>query len=291
MTTHQLLFDSTVKRALSNRKVKVHVVNNIEQSLHSIGCSKSLRKDLVCALETNTIAIFRAKHCRELKEKYAIAFRHRTAPDFLEKEMVAHIPAAKAVVDLGCGNGILVHRLSKYRKFGQIIGADITAYPEWKKFKNKKMKFVKISSSNMEKVLDRYRPHVITITWSLHHIAKKLQLEYLESIYKILPQNGCVIMVEDSYSEKKPPLTGRKRWKAFMKLTKKGRQQFMAVNDWIANKALAGREKVPMPYSYRTVEEWTKLCGGIGFSVKSRFIGFPDKRDINVPQALLVLKK
>lgn len=66
----------------------------------------------------------------------------------------------------------------------------------------------------------------------------------------------------------------------------------MAIYDWVANRILAKREKVPMPFSYRDLEMWVSLTEKIGFTtITKRFIGFPDNRDINTPQSLLIIEK
>lgn len=291
-TSNQAIkLEPEIRSVLANAKLKKYIFIDIQSSLHSIGFSKRFTKDLIKALEEDRIQKFRREHREEIKKKYAIGFRQKIAPDFLENEVIPHIPPSKFIMDIGCGTGALSYRLSKYDRFKKIIGVDIAKYPEWKLFYNSKMEFAQIDPNSFEKVLKSYQPHTITLTWSLHHMPATMQKKYLQKIHEALPRGGKVIVLEDAYSIEKNPLNGVKIWKRFMKLNQNERQKVMSVLDWIANKVLSGRRKIPMPYSFRTVEEWTKLCMAVGLRVKSRFLGFPDKRDINVPQALLVLEK
>ena len=70
------------------------------------------------------------------------------------------------------------------------------------------------------------------------------------------------------------------------------RKNIMSVYDWVANRVLAQREKVPIPCAYRTLEEWSNILEKKGFkTVMQKFIGFPNDRDINSPQSLIVAEK
>jgi len=77
-----------------------------------------------------------------------------------------------------------------------------------------------------------------------------------------------------------------------MNLDSSERKIVMSTYDWIANRILARRKSVPIPFGYRTLEDWQKLCKEIGYkTIDKVFIGFPDKRDINTPQSLLIIGK
>ncbi|MBI4043654.1 MAG: class I SAM-dependent methyltransferase [Candidatus Diapherotrites archaeon] len=271
--------------------MRKYIFEDVNASLHSIGFSKVFRKDLIKALEKDQIKKFRNKHFNEITKKYVIGFRQKVAPSFLENEFIPHIPSAKLIIDVGCGTGALPYRLSKYNRFKKIIGVDVTQYPEWKLFSNAKTEFIQINPNSLENILKSFHPDVVTLTWSLHHMPKINQKSYLQGIYDALPNEGKVIILEDSYSTKKRPLKGARTWAKFMRLKPRERQKVMSMLDWVANKVLSGRAKIPMPYSYRTTEEWTKLCERMGYRVKTRYFGFPNKRDINNPQALIQLTK
>lgn len=100
------------------------------------------------------------------------------------------------------------------------------------------------------------------------------------------------MVLEDSYSTELPPENDIGVYDFFMKFNEDDRRKIMGVYDWVANKVLAQRDKVDIPLTYRTLEEWEKLFMDIGFKIiKKKFIGFPEKRDINTPQSLLIVMR
>ena len=118
------------------------------------------------------------------------------------------------------------------------------------------------------------------------------QERYMKMIYKKINTGSKIIVLEDSYSDELHPESGVERWRLFMEWPRNDRKKIMSVYDWIANRVLARRSRVPIPFGYRSVEEWISFFKKIGFTLYAKkFIGFPDQRDINTPQALLILKK
>ena len=111
-------------------------------------------------------------------------------------------------------------------------------------------------------------------------------------IFNILKSGSRLVVLEDSYSEKLQPEQGEIIYSGFMALDKQGKIKVMSAFDWIANRVLAGRRNIPMPFGFRTLEEWTEVFKRTGFAIlKERFIGFPKDRDVNNGQSLFVLAK
>ena len=118
------------------------------------------------------------------------------------------------------------------------------------------------------------------------------QIRYLQRLYALLERKSMVFVVEDAYAERQPPIVGAHHWDAFKQFDDGDRKKILSVNDWIANRILEQRPRVPIPFTYRTLEEWASLGEQAGFTPKkSLFIGFPEKRDTRSPQSLLVLEK
>ena len=111
-------------------------------------------------------------------------------------------------------------------------------------------------------------------------------------LYHTINNGTQIIILEDCFSDKLKPIVGLDKYNKFKELSTKEKKAVMSAYDWVANRVLAQRDKVPIPFTYRTLEGWEKLCEKIGFKVKTKkFMGFPDDRDINTPQALFVIKK
>jgi hypothetical protein len=63
------------------------------------------------------------------------------------------------------------------------------------------------------------------------------------------------------------------------------------VLDFVAVQLLACFGDVEMPCTYRRMTEWESLFVQLGFRIeRSVYLGFPQARDIDVPQAYFVLR-
>ncbi len=268
------------------------ISDNLKESLASIGFSARLMTELVEALPNLDVEDFQKKFPAELTKVYEIEFFQKIVPHYFEQHVIPEIPASGKILDVGCGTGILIQTLFKAGKFDQLTGIDINAYSEWKSFEKTGITFKVVLEKNFSKFLDEYGPDSIVLTWALHHMQYPEQERYLKNIVSKMKNGSLLIVLEDSYSQTLTPEHGEERWKAFMALGTKDRKIAMSVYDWIANRVLAQRKYVPIPFAYRTMEEWIELCRNIGLSLKSKkFIGFPEQRDINTPQGLMVFRK
>ncbi len=275
-----------------NPQLLTFAKGNLEESLSSIGFSNELIKSLLTTLDVLDVNIFGEKHAGELENVYRIGFFQKIVPEYFRENIIPEIPMSGKVLDIGCGTGILAKLLSEVYQSLNVVGVDINEYPEWKSFSSERVKFEVVEESEFPEFLSEYKPDVVVLTWTLHHMEKPEQEQYLNILYKTMRKDSLLVVLEDSFSERMEPEQGLDRYEKFKKLSNTERTQVMSLYDWIANKVLAQRVKVPMPYSYRNLEEWLDISEQIGFTVlKAKFIGFPEHRDINTPQSLFVLKK
>lgn len=278
-----------VLKILKNREIYDFVIKNFRHSLKAVGFSKILINDLLSNLLSLDDKFF-ARHGKELHKVETVGFFQDIVPDYFSKYVVPSIPQVKKVLDIGCGTGILAYVLSKDFRFESIIGMDLKSYPEWKKFKGSKAQFHIVKEGEFAKFVRKEKPDAVVLTWTLHHMKHAEQERYLKSLHRLLGAGTKVIILEDSYSATLTPINGLGLAKSFARLRDKDKTDIMFVYCWVANRILAQRGKVPTPSGFRTLEEWKSLFKRLGFGIeRESFIGFPDRRDINTPQSLMVI--
>ncbi len=280
-----------IKRMLENKKVKSFVISNLKTSLKGIGYSKELIQDLIKEFEKYDFTGFQLRNSKELHKVNSIGFFQKIVPIYFENQVIPYVPSSKKVVDIGCGTGILAHKLAQSKRFDQIIGIDIDSYPEWDKFKERSVSFKIVKEKEFREFLKETKPETIIFTWALHHMDFKEQERYLGEIHSILDK-VTIVVLEDSFSVKMRPQEDIGVYDSFNKLNLDEKNNVMSILDWTANRVLERRDKIPLPFTYRTLEDWQKLFEEIGFKlIKKRYIGFPKNRDVNTPQSIIVVSK
>jgi SAM-dependent methyltransferase len=276
----------------SDKKLAVFIIENLRSSLSSIGFSENFLDDLLSDLGNLNVKDFGEKWKEELKQKYSIGFFQNLVPKYFLEYVVPVTPSSDEIIDVGCGTGILAKLYAQDDRFKKVTGIDINSYPEWEIFRNEKIRFEIVKENNFAGFLKIEKPDSIVLTWTLHHMEYDEQERYLGYIYENLKIGAKIVVLEDSYSTNLAPENGANKYEKFMEWNPDQRKNIMSVFDWVANRVLAQREKVPIPCAYRTLEEWSTILEKKGFkTVVQKFIGFPNDRDINSPQSLIVAEK
>lgn len=282
----------TINTYLSDNDLRKFIGLSLTQSLGDICLPVDVVKDLVDSLDIGDFGGFGERYAGALYKQYTMHFLHDLAGKMFANEVLPNIKPVKTILDLGCGTGTLVELLLVSKKFAQVCGIDIHEYPEWKDEKLSAASFAVVEEANMSTYLKELKPDAIVLTWTLHHMDYGEQTRYAKMIADSLQAGAQLVVLEDCYSEVLKPKYGQKLHDAFMSWPVEKRQQIMAIQDWLANRILAQRGSVPMPFGYRTLEGWKELFSAAGFSVAhASYLGFPQNRDINNPQGLLVLEK
>lgn len=271
---------------------RTYISQELQSSLASIGFSEKLINEITSHLDNLDVSSFQERFRDELNIVYTLGFFQNLVPTYFQTYVVPEIPSVAHLVDIGCGTGILAHIIEQSKKVEKVSGIDIAEYPEWTIFRGNNIEFRVMPEPEVTMYLKKVRPEVVTMTWSLHHMAHEEQFRYLQMIFASLPPEANVILLEDSFAETLPPENGKERAKKFFEWDARERKTIMSVFDWVANRVLGQRLNEPIPFTFRTLEGWSQICQQVGFRiVRQRFIGFPEARDINTPQSLLVLRK
>ncbi len=279
-----------VNDILADKEVREFIVTNLKQSLASIGFKSDLIQDLTDNLHDLDVGGFVKKHESELKHVHDNLFFNDAAKEYFSKHVVPEVPKSEVVLDLGCGPGILAGLLAESENFNKVLAWDIKAYSTWENSDN--IQFAEVSEEQFPKMIEDAKPDSITLTWVLHHMEFDEQERYLSYLRNGIEKGTRVVFLEDTYSTKLLPRDGVELHNEFMKRDEAQRKNIMAVYDWVANRVLARRGTIPIPFTFRSLEEWKDFCAQYGFkTVKQKYIGFPERRDVNTPQGLFVLEK
>jgi len=281
-----------VEKVLEDKSLRDFIYTNLRQSLGDMGFSNGLLDNLFDNFLNLNISDFCKKHSEELNRVFTIGFFQDIVPRYFTKQVLPAVKSCEKIIDVGCGTGILAKLLNESGKFKQIMGIDINSYPEWEIFEKSNVVFQVVKEVDFPSFLKKEKPDSIVLTWTLHHMEFEEQERYMKYIYQSLKPGAQIAILEDSYSDFLPPEKGQNHYEKFMKWSIDDRHKIMAVQDWLANRVLAQRSKVPIPFGYRTLEEWEVLFNKVGFKTESKkFIGFPKERDINNPQSLIVISR
>lgn len=285
-------YTDLVNNVFSDEKRKQFITDSLRESMTNLGFSDTLRDEFLQNIDTLSVADFIEQYKNELQQVQNEHFFGELVPVYFKENVVPEIPIEGKVLDLGCGPAILVQCLIERGKNLEIVGVDIMPNARWKIISPKDARLEVIQEFEFLPYLEKERPDHVAATWVFHHMEYEEQKRYLSALHNALKPGATVIVLEDSYSEILPPESGEGRYERFMQCNHEDRHKIMGALDWIANRIFSMRTTMPVPFAYRTLEDWKKVFEDTGFTVtKSRFLGFPDNRDINSPQSLIVAEK
>ncbi len=280
-----------IKKFMKNPNVREYILSNLRKSMAILGHSKEFIKDLDEFFNTIDVEKFTKKYNKDLIKFNTMGWVQVMEPRNFERHVLPNIPPTRKLLDIGCGTGILLHILQKSKSIKGLVGIDIDPYPEWKEYRNEKLTLEVVKPQQFDDFLKNCGADGIVMTWVLHHMEFDEQEKYLKQIYKSFDKITLTIL-EDTYSDIKPLTEDIGANKEFKKLTSKEKMMALSVNDWFANRPLLQRMVEPIPFTYRTMEDWEILFKKVGFKIKkSEYIGFPKDRDVNNPQGLFVIEK
>ena len=282
-----------VENALQNSKIRDFVYPNFQTSLSQLGCKQEFVDDFLANLPSLDVSYFWQRYREQLDTVFNVQYRDDVETAYFKEHVVSIVKPSKKIVDIGCGTGVLAKLLSETGDFGEIVGIEINSYPEWSTLSDadEHIRFEVVSEAEFDNFLKREVPDSAVLAWVLHHMDYDQQVRYMQHVYDILKPGAEVIILEDAYSILLTPQYGKDLHDKFMQLSPQERHAITGINDWSANRVLRLRENVPCPFGYRTVEDWKKMFGDIGYkNTYEKYIGFPN-RDVLNPQSVMVFVK
>ena len=285
-------YKDLVRDVLSDQKKRSFIVKNLRNSMVTLGFSEVLMSDFLDNIDHLDLEALIKKHHAEFTEVQLKHYFDEVVPEHFKKYVLPEIPQTGKILDLGCGRGTLFQTLVRTGFKNKMIGIDIIHTPEWDELASQQMRFEVVQESNFLNFIKEEKPDHVTLTWVLHHMEFTQQKRYLTSLYGILKEGATIVALEDSYADTIPPETGEDSWGDFKKWSIDDRLKIMGAYDWLANRVFSMRTTMPVPFAYRTLEDWKKVFEEVGFSVtKTRFLGFPEECDVNTARSIIVAIK
>ena len=145
-----------------------------------------------------------------------LAGSNTVTPDLLETNfLISFIKKDKKILDIGCGNGIFLERLSKKIKFKSALGIDYSAGMifEAKKRKLKRTKFevIDMTNKNQIKSINQKFDYIISKRSLINLSSFAEQTKVLENFSDLLNKHGRILCCENSLTALKNINSARKK--------------------------------------------------------------------------------
>ena len=285
-------YQDVVRDVFSRPDLRGFVVANFRESMTNLGFTEPLMSEFLDNIDRLDLDAFIEKHKEELARVELRHFFDELVPVYFREYVLPEVPKEGKVLDLGCGRGTLVKLLIDRGTNSEIVGLDIIEAPEWKDISSDDARLYVVQEEDFLSFIEKEQPDTVVATWVFHHMEYDQQVRYLKSLHGVLKEGSVVVLLEDSYADTVPPEMRQERHNALMQWSKEDRLKIMGAYDWIANRVFSMRTTMPVPFAYRTVEEWSEVLTEAGFSpIKDRYIGFPYNRDVYTPQSIIVGQK
>lgn len=296
--------------AMSNSPSRDYILHQLDSSLRLL----KIKSDCITDVLSLLINLTNGGPFEELLNKFQNKWRphldrvylrdyENTRWGFFEKFVFSSPQNLGRCLDVGCGRGCITANIIERGIASSIVGIDAEDFTsEWRErdsLLGKPIKFETVQVSRIEDWLQSEGQFdTILLFYVLHHSEEYWCARTLQALYRSLSKGGKIIVVEDSLSPTSEPIEDSqhltKSWRRWVEGKKvyplTAAYSVQVILDFVAVQILAGFVDVRMPCNYKTTKEWEVLFQDIGYHVlKSNYIGFPEGRDIDVPQSVFVL--
>jgi SAM-dependent methyltransferase len=305
--------------AMGRGAARSYVIARLEASLTDIAIERSCIDAIVLLLvELVASPMLSGRQLSEKVEAFQGAWRPHLNRAYLNDYEVARWRFINTFVmgrlaegtslgrclDIGCGRGCVTSSIVANGFASEAVGIDTADFTsEWRERRSASrggQRFERVSLRDLDEWLSCSGTFdTILLFYVLHHSDDYFSARTATALRRSLRPGGRVIVLEDSLVLGKEPLADPSglspQWCEWANLQKlyplSVGHDVQAVLDFVAVQLLAGFSDVRMPANYKLGSEWVEFFSKVGYrTVQIENIGFPDDRDIDVPQALFVLR-
>jgi len=308
-----------LRSAMCRPEARAFALSRLEISLGSIGIDPICRREILQFLMTfirdgeiyeyelvSAILNFERRWRTHLDRVYLRDYES-TRWEFAQRFVFSKLPSSLGrCLDVGCGRGCITASIVQHGIAEEAVGIDETDFSnEWRErlansHTTANFQHIKVDNITRWALTNRRRFDAIILFYVLHHSIDYWVSKTLHSLLLLLKNDGVLVVLEDAFVEGVPPTEDNNRlypqWENWTNMTQSYYlsvgYDIQVIMDFVAVQLLAGFKDVKMPCNYKTSKEWIRQFSCLGYDVSSvENIGFPAHRDIDVPQALFVLKK
>lgn len=249
---------------------------------------------------------FQATWRKHLDRAYFIGYESLRFPYLKEHVLDITHPNGQlgTSLDVGCGRGCVSSELLKSGFASTVLGVDQAHFEsEWRERRSEIAKaglqFARVPVAGFGTWLAAQTEFdTVIMSYVLHHSNDYWAARTLLDIQRAMSTGSQLIILEDSYFSTKPPMNDPYAlfpvWNALVAGAKAylstSAYHSQALLDFVAVQLLANFREVDMPCNYKTGEDWIAFFEALKFKIlRAEFIGFPNHRDIDVPQSFFVL--
>lgn len=313
-----------LRSAMCRWETRQYVLHRIDDSLRVLGLHKNCVNAIISILTefvrqpispsqlTERLQAFENEWRIHLDRRYLREYE-ATRWQFMSKYVLNVVAGpVNRCLDVGCGRGCVTATLFQQKVAKSVVGIDASNFKkEWNERISESettgdqakvtVEFKTVPIGQIEPWLKHAGQFdLILLFYVLHHSEEYWASKTLESLKSCLSDQGRIIVLEDSLdvggvAAASDPLDLTRVWRQWATsagaYTLTPAYDAQVLLDFIAVQLLAGFSDVRMPCHYRTNNGWRDYFHQLGFEVeKEMYIGFPEGRDIDVPQSVFVLK-
>jgi len=317
-------FANTLNCAMKRRNVRAYVMARLELSLREIGISKDCITDITSLLQkiyrdptltgarlAKAVSKFRSDWEIYLNSAYLGRYES-TRWKYVQDKILAKLALRKSnlgrCLDIGCGRGCVTESLVLNSYATSAWGIDpIDFSRHWKERQANSgieardlLKYKRVPLHEFGGWLAVSEEFdTVFLLYVLHHSTDYWGARTIREVKQNLSASGIIVVLEDSIvvdiEPEDDPHALTRMWRQWVISDKPYCLSIgfdvQVVLDFVAVHLLAGFSDVTMACNYKVGSEWDKMFHDLDLTMVDKFnLGFPEKRDIDVPQAVFVLK-